>query len=137
MPRRQLGMGQQFAALTHFGGHEVFENCSCRRATCAHHEPGLDNFDFRVRRDIGPDIARALGERPHLLPFLASDGDETEIADAGPCCARHPVDHDDAKAASRSGNGMGQPDDTAPNNCDVKRICHLEKPISRFVTNLR
>ena len=62
-------------------------------------QAAVHDRDAGLRRDLGPDVARALARAPALAALLAGDGDEAEIADRGAVRLRVAVDHHHALAA--------------------------------------
>ncbi|MDD1449946.1 hypothetical protein NHF48_001705 [Sphingomonas sp. H160509] len=100
--------------LPHLGIEERLQHRRGRRTTYWQRQPGLLDRDPRARRNLGPDIASPASERPHLVALLPGNGDEPEIADAGPRRPRSPVDHDHALAGTRGSQCMRKADYPRP-----------------------
>jgi len=84
----------------------------------------MDDGDAGFRRDLGPDLARALGPVPGLAGLLAGHRDEAEIADGGAVGLRVTVDHHDLQPAPRRGERMSEADDTGADDGEIETALH-------------
>ncbi len=66
-----------------------------------------------------PDVPRPHGPPPACARLLARDRDEAEVADRGAVGLGVAVDHDDALAAPRRRQGMGEAADAGPDDSEI------------------
>ena len=110
---------QQRAANPHVGFEESL--CDSQGFRAAHHQqhPFVFNRDACFGGDFYPEVTGPARPAPGISRFLASDRDETEIADRSANGATVSFNDDDTSTQACRGVGMGQSNDTGPNDGQV------------------
>jgi hypothetical protein len=122
---------KQAAALTHRAFEEFLQNIDCFGTPDRHQQAAVMNGNTGERRDFRPYVPRAARTAPGVVFGLPGDGDETEIANAGPIGLRVTVEHRYLEASPSRMQGMGQADDTGANDQKVKFLFHASIPRAR------
>jgi hypothetical protein len=129
--RGDISALQQAAALTHRAFEEFLQNIYCFGTPDRHQQAAVMNGNTGERRDFRPDVPRAARTAPGVVFRLPSDGDETEIANAGAIGLRVTVEHRHLEASPSRMQGMGQADDPSANDQKVKFLFHASIPRAR------
>ena len=108
------------ALAAHLGGGKRFEHGGSLSPAGDHAETAMRDGNARLRRDLGPDVARAHGTLPACARLLTGHGDEAEIADRGADRLRVAIDDDHPLAEPCGGQRMRKADDAGADDGDVK-----------------
>ncbi len=77
------------------------------------------DLNARLRRNVGPDIARSHRPLPALAALLAGHCHEAEIADGGAIGRGIPVYDDNAQALFAGSKRVGEANNSSANNGEI------------------